>query len=128
MLLSATSTSPACGLPFAQAFLSISASCYGSGFSALPPGLRGCTVLRQLHSPGVSPETGRDSIFHLERGRSGTPPTLRVSVGSSASPVHSRPSQCSGGLAQPSLSGPRFGVDVVSSGCGGAPSPVAGHY
>ena len=98
------------------------------GFSALPPGSRGCAVLGQLHSPGVSPETGRDSIFHLEHGRSGTPPTLRVSVGSSASPVHSQPSQCSGGLAQPSLPGPRFGVDVVSSGCGRAPLPVAGRY
>ena len=100
----------------------------GSGFSALPPGSGRGTVLGQLHSPGIPAEARRDLLLLFEHGRSGTPSPLRVSVGSTPSPVHSRPSQCSGGLAQPSLSSPRFGVDFVSSDCGGAPLPVASHH
>ena len=99
-----------------------------SGFSALPPGSGRGAVLRQLHSHGLPQEARQDSLLLFERGRSGTPSPLRVSVGSTPSPVHSRPSQCSDGFAQPSLSSPRFGVDIVSSGCGGAPSPVASHH
>ena len=49
-------------------------------------------------------------------------------VGSSPSPVRSRPSECSGGFAQLPLSSPRLRVDVVSSGCIGAPASVASHH
>ena len=100
----------------------------GSVFSALPPGSGRGAVLRQLHCPGLPPEARRDSLLLFEYSRSGTPSPLRVSVGSTPPPVHSQPSQCSGGLAQPSLSSPQFGVDVVSSGCGGAPSLIASHH
>ena len=127
-----TSTSPAYGLLFAHAFRSTSASYWpslrGSGVSTLPLGSVGSLVLLQLHSSGLPQEARRDSILLFERGRSGAPSPLRVSVGSAPSPAHSRPSQCSGGFAQPSLSGPRIRVEVVSSGCGGTPSPVASHH
>ena len=53
---------------------------------------------------------------------------LRVSVSSSSSPVHSRPSECSGRFTQPPLSSPRLRMDFVSSGSVGAPASVASHH
>ena len=53
---------------------------------------------------------------------------MRVSVSSTSSPVHSRPSECSGGFAHPPLSSPRLRMDFVSSSCVGAPASVASHH
>ena len=120
--------SPLCLELFNQSSRNFGNSLCGSGFSSLPLGSSCRSVLRQLYCPGLPPETRRHLFVHLERSCSGTPLALRGSFHSSSSPVHSRPSQCSGGLAQPSLSSPRLRVDVVSSGCGGASSPVTCHH
>ena len=53
---------------------------------------------------------------------------MRVSVSSTSSPVHSRPSECSGGFAQLLLSSPWLRMVFVSSGSVGAPASVAGHH
>ena len=87
-----------------------------SGFSASPQRSDCGGLLRQLYSSGLSPETGRHPFIISERNGSGTSSPLRGSVGSSSAAVHSRPSQCPGGFPKPSLSSPRFGVDVMSSG------------
>ena len=96
-----------------------------SGFSASPPGSVCSSVFRQLHGFGLPPEAGGHSLIVPECGGSGTPSPLRGLVSSSASPVHSRPSECSGGFTQPPLSSPRLRVDFVSSGSVGAPASVA---
>ena len=99
-----------------------------SGVSSSSSGSFGCRVFGQLHRSGLPPEAMRDSFFIAEHGRSGTPSPLRGSVDPSTSPVHSRLSEYSGGFPQPPLSSPRLQVDVVSSGCGGAPPSVASHH
>ena len=99
-----------------------------SGFSASPPGSVCSRVFRQLHGFGLPPEVGGHSLIFPECGGSGTPSPLRVSVSSSSSPVHSRPSECSGGFTQPPLSSPRLRMDFVSSGSVRAPASVASHH
>ena len=99
-----------------------------SGFSASPPGSVCGRVFRQLHGFGLPPESGGHSLVVTECGGSGAPLPLQVSVSSASSPVHSRTSKCSGGFAQPPLSSPRLRMDVVSSGCVGAPASVASQH
>ena len=96
-----------------------------SGFSASPPGSVCGHVFRQLHGFGLPPEAGGHSLVVTERCGAGTPSPLRVSVSSTSSPVHSWTSECSGGCAQPPLSSPQLRMDIVSSGCVGAPASVA---
>ena len=72
-----------------------------SGFSASPPGSVCSRVFRQLHGFGLPLEAEGHSLIVPECGGSRTPSPLRGSVSSSASPVHSRPSECSGGFPQP---------------------------
>ena len=91
------------------------------------PHLRGQTVAVYSDSSGLSPETGRHPFVISERSGSGTSSPLRGSVGSFSAAVHSRSSQCPGGFPNPSLSSPRFGVDVMSSGLRGNPSILACH-
>ena len=97
------------------------------GFSASPPRSDCGGLLRQLYSSGLSPETGRHPFVISERSGSGTSLPLRGSVGSSSATVHSRSSQRPGGFPKPSLSSPRFRVDVMSSGLRGNPSSLACH-
>ena len=99
-----------------------------SGFSASPPGSVCSRVFRQLHGFRLPPEAGGHSLIFPECGGSGTPSPLRVSISSSSSPVHSRPSECSGGFTQPPLSSPRLRMDFVSSGSVGAPTSVASYH
>ena len=113
---------------FDQPVRAVGNSLRGSGFSSSPPGSLSCLVFRQLHCSGLPSEARWDSFFLAERGHSGTPSPLRVSVCSSPSPVHSRSSECSGGFPQLLLSSPRLRMAVVSSGCGGAPPSVASHH
>ena len=88
----------------------------GSGLS--PFSSRSCSrsVFGQLHRFSLPQETRGHSFVHLECRRSGASPALRGSFRSAPSPVHSRPSECSGGFAQPLVSSPGVRVDVVSAG------------
>ena len=96
-----------------------------SGFSASPPGSVCSRVFRQLHGFGLPPEAGGHSLIFPECGGSGTASPLRVSISSSSSPVHSRPSECSGGFTQPPLSSPQLRMAFVSSGSVGALASLA---
>ena len=98
-----------------------------SGFSASPQRSDCGGLLGQLYGSGLSPETGRHPFVISERSGSGTSSPLRGPVGSSFAAVHSRSSQCPGGFSKPSLASPRLGVDVMSSGLRGNPSPLACH-
>ena len=92
-----------------------------------PSGSDGGGLLRQFYSSGVSPQTGRHPFLLSERGGSSSSSPLRGSVGSPSPAVHSRSSQCPGGFSQPSVPGPRFGMDLMSSGLRRIASPLAGH-
>ena len=100
----------------------------GSGFSASPQGSVCSHVFRQLHGFGLPPEAGGHSLIFPECGGSGTPSPLRVSISSSSSSVHSRPSECPGGFTQLPLSSPQLRMDFVSSGSVRAPASVASHH
>ena len=92
-----------------------------------PSGSDGGGLLRQFYSSGISPQTGRYSFLVSERGGSGSSSPLRGSVGSPSPAIHSRSSQCPGGFSQPSVPGPRFGMDLMSSGLRRIASPLACH-
>ena len=62
-----------------------------------------------------------------ECGGPGHSPPLRTPSNSPASPVHSGPHECSGGLSQSLFAGSRVGVDPLLSSLSGAPSSLAGH-
>ena len=132
MLLSATSTSLACGVPFTRAFPSISVSCWLSSkrFRVFcltsEVGLLQC--IQTTPWPWLTSGSRGHSLIVPECGGSGTPSPLRGLVSLAASPVHSRPSECFGGYTQPPLSSPRLQMDFVSSGCIGAPASVASHH
>ena len=98
-----------------------------SGFSTSPQGSDRGLLLGQLYGPVLSPEAGRHPFIVLERSGSRTSSPLRGSVDSPSSSVHSGLSQCPGGFPHPSSSGPRFGMDVVSSGLRGTPTSLACH-
>ena len=93
---------------------------------ASPSGSDGSGLLRQFYSSGIPPQTRGYSFLVSQRGGSGSSP-LRRSVGSPSPTVHSRSSQCPGGFSQPSVPGPRFGMDLMSSGLHRLASPVACH-
>ena len=78
----------------------------GSGLPSFAPGPSCGSVFGQLHRFSLPQETRGHSFVHLERSRSGASPALRGTFHSSPSPVHSWPSQCSGGFVQPSFSSP----------------------
>ena len=99
-----------------------------SGFSAFSAGSCGGGVLRQHHGPGVPSETGWYSVFDSECRGTIDSPLLRVQLHSAPSPVHSSAFECSGGLSQSPLSGPRLRVDPASGGFPAASSPVASHH
>ena len=82
----------------------------------------------QHHRSGLSPESGRHSLVPVELGGSGHFASLRGSQGSSGSPVHSRPLECSGGLPQSPFAGSGAGVDPVLSCFPGSPSSLASDH
>ena len=89
---------------FYQPARAVGHSLCGSGFSALPPGSRGCVALGQLHSSGVSPEARRDSVFLLESSRSAV--DLRSSVRSGRCVLRLWRSSFAGGRPQSTFSRP----------------------
>ena len=92
-----------------------------------PSGSDGGDLLRQFYGSGISPQTGRYSFLVSQRDGSGSSSPLRGSVGSPSPAIHSRSSQCPGGFSQPSVPGPRFGMDLMSSGLRRIASPLACH-
>ena len=110
---------------FNQPSRAFGSSLCGSGLSPFAPGSSCSSVFGQLHRFSLPQETRGHSFVHLECSRSGASLALRGSFHSTPSPVHSRPSECSGGFTQPSFSSPGVRVDVVSEGGSRSSSPLA---
>ena len=91
---------------FHQSLRTFGSSLCGSRLSPFALGLRCSSVFGQLHRFSLPQETRGHSFVHLERSPSGASPALQGSFHLSPSPVHSRPSECSGGFTQLSFSGP----------------------
>ena len=97
----------------------------GSGFPSSSAAPVGQFVRGQQHRFGLLEEPGAHSLVPPQFCDSNDPPPLRVSSDSLGSSVHSQLHECSGGLPQSSVAGPRFGVDPVFSSLPGSSSPVA---
>ena len=93
-----------------------------SGISASPPWSDGGRVFGQLYGPSLPPEAGGDLLVVSECGGSGTSSSLRVSVCSPVSSVHSWSSECSSRFTQLQLSGPQLQMDFMSAGIRGSPA------
>ena len=85
----------------------------GPGLSPFPSGSSGSGVFGQLHLVALPQEARGHSFFHLKCSRSGASSALRVPFHLASPPVHSRPSECSGGFSQPPISGPGVRVDFM---------------
>ena len=116
--------SPVFDLFYQPSRASCSSLC-GSGLS--PFSSRSCSrsVFGQLHCFSLLQESRGHLVVHLECSRSGASPALRGSFHPAPSPVHSRPSECSGGFVQPSLSSPGVRVNLVSADGSRSSSPLA---
>ena len=84
-------------------------------------------VCGQHHRFGILEEPGRHPLLSPQFGGTGDLTPLRGTQGSVGAPVHSRAPECSGGLPESSVTGPRVGMDPLFSSLPGPPS-VAGDF
>ena len=123
-LLSAAASAPVASAAGGDVFSGFHCA-RGSSSDALPSAPVGQLVRGQHHRFGLLEEPGGHSLIPPQFCASSDRAPLRGSLDSLGSSVHSRSHECSGGLPQSSVAGPRFGMDPVISSLPGSSSPVA---